>query len=646
MSDGHPNVEKIDTAQLRAEVDRLIGEGQGAAAHVTLARLWRAAPDSSTAGFVVGRAEKIKPLLAAKAGEGPTRPACRIAILRSFTVEPMVPMLKASVIAAGADPEVYLSEFNAYVQDIINPAGALYQFNPTVAVLAVLARDLVPELWTDFVTLEPAQVDQVVARVLDGYKSWIDGFRAHSKAHLIVHNLEMPEHAASGVFDAIAERSQVEAFQKINAGIAALARAKSNVYVLDYAGLVARVGGAAWRDERKWLTVRMPIAAGRMIEMVREWMRFLHPITGKTCKALVLDLDNTMWGGVIGEDGMNGIKLDGEYPGAAFQAFQRVANDLFERGIILAINSKNNAADALEAIQQHPGMVLKPDQFAVMKINWQDKAQNLREIAKELNIGIDSLAFFDDNPVERRWVSEQLPEVTVIDVPTDPMLYADTLRRCPVFERLSLSAEDRVRGRMYAENRLRTELMTQAASMDDFYYSLAMEMELMDVTPANLARVAQLTQKTNQFNLTTKRYTEEQVKEMAASRDWRLCAVRVKDRFGDNGIVGVSFLKIEGAAAEVDTLLLSCRVIGRTIETAFLSHLADQAMAAGAAQLHGWYLPTKKNPPCKEFYTQHQFKALETTPTGGIHYAFNLRAGKIEWPKWITKVSSTVGAAS
>lgn len=646
MSDGHPNVEKIDAGQLRAEVDRLIGLGRGVAAHGVLARLWRAAPDSSTAGFVVGRADKIGPLLAARASESPARPACRIAILRSFTVEPMVPMLKASTIAAGVDPEVYLSEFNAYVQDIINPSGALYQFNPTVAVLAVLARDLVPELWTDFVTLEPAQVDQVVARVLDGYTSWINGFRTHSKAHLIVHNLEMPEHPASGVFDAIAERSQVEAFQRINAGIAALARSKSNVYVLDYAGLVARVGGAAWRDERKWLTVRIPVAASRMGELVREWVRFLHPITGKTCKALVLDLDNTLWGGVIGEDGMTGIELDGEYPGAAFQAFQRAINDLFERGIILAINSKNNAADALEAIQQHPGMVLKPDQFAVMKINWQDKAQNLREIAKELNIGIDSLAFFDDNPVERRWVSEQLPEVTVIDVPTDPMLYADTLRRCPVFERLSLSAEDRVRGRMYAENRLRTELMTQASSMDAFYHSLSMEMELTDVTAANLARVAQLTQKTNQFNLTTKRYSEEQVKEMAASPDWRLCAVRVKDRFGDNGIVGVAFLSIAGGAAEVDTLLLSCRVIGRTIETAFLSHLADLARAAGASQLRGWYLPTKKNPPCKDFYPQHQFTVQERTPTGGIHYAFDLKAGKIEWPAWILKVSGAAVVAS
>lgn len=632
---GH-QVEAFDPQASRKRVDAALADSNWPAARAELGKLWRATGDAATAGFVVARFDKMRAHL-------PLAPA-RLAILRSMTVEPIVPMLRAGAFASGIGLEVFLGDFNAYVQDILNAAGPMYAFDPTVIVLAVQTRDLVPELWTGFVDLSPQQVDEVCERAISSFKSWVETLRTHTKSHIILHNLERPSVPALGVFDRLNERSQIEAIERINAGLSAIARSKSNVYVLDYDRLLAGRGLDRVQDERKWLTVRMPLRADEMGALAREWLRFLHPISGKTCKALVLDLDNTLWGGVIGEDGMDGIKLDTEYPGAAFRSFQRAILDLFERGIILAVNSKNNHADAMEAITSHPGMLLKPDHFATFRINWQDKASNLRDIAKELNIGIDSLAFFDDNPVEREWVSSQLPEVTVIDVPGDPMLYARTLREVPQFERLSLSSEDRVRGRMYAENRLRSELQQQFASMDEFYESLTMEMELQPVTPATLARVAQLTQKTNQFNLTTKRYTEEQVAAMNADPSWQLCAVKVKDRFGDNGIVGVAFTKVSGREAQVDTLLLSCRVIGRTIETAFLSFIAQRAKAAGATRLTGWYLPTKKNTPCKEFYAAHKFEIIEKSDAGGLLYAFDLATAEIAWPKWIKRLDAGVRA--
>lgn len=625
-------VAPVDVKALRAEADALIAAGDAPGASARLKAIWRASSDPATAGFVAGRFDKIKDKL--------TLAPARVAFLRSMTVEPLVPMLRAGAFCAGISLDAHVCDFGTYVQDILNVGGPMYASDPTVIVLAVQARDLVPELWTGFVDLTPQQVDEVCDRAIASFRTWVETLRKNTKAHIILHNLERPSVPAMGVFDRLNERSQVEAIEMINAGISAVARSKSNVYVLDYDRLLAGRGLDRVQDERKWLTVRMPLRADEMGTLAREWLRFLHPVCGKTCKALVLDLDNTLWGGVIGEDGMDGIKLDTEYPGAAFQSFQRAILDLFERGIILAVNSKNNQADAMEAITSHPGMLLKPDHFATFRINWQDKASNLRDIAKELNIGIDSLAFFDDNPVEREWVSSQLPEVTVIDVPADPMLYARTLRDTPQFERLSLSSEDRVRGRMYAENRLRGELQQQFASMDEFYESLAMEMELQPVTPANLARVAQLTQKTNQFNLTTKRYTEEQVSAMNADKAWQLCAVKVKDRFGDNGIVGLAFTKVTGKEAEIDTLLLSCRVIGRTIETAFLSYLAERAKAAGATTLKGWYLPTKKNTPCKEFYASHQFVEAGKNEAGGIHYAFDMASGQIAWPRWIKRIES------
>jgi FkbH-like protein len=435
-----------------------------------------------------------------------------------------------------------------------------------------------------------------------------------------------------GVLDAQTEGGEWDTVQRLNAELRNVAREFRGVYILDYDALVARYGREIWRDERKWLTMRMPIAAPQLIHLAQEWMRFLHPLTGKLAKVLVTDLDNTMWGGVIGEDGMEGIQLSAEYPGAAYQAVQQVMLDFYQRGILLAINSKNNPADAMEALEKHPGMILQPRHVGALRINWSDKAQNLREIAEELNVGIDSLAFLDDNPVERQHVREQLPEVTVIELPENPMDFARALRDCPVFERLTLSDEDAKRGEYYAAERDRKKLEQTASSPEEFYRSLEQELEVRRVTPMTLARVAQLTQKTNQFNTTTRRYSEQQIQAMEQNAH-RVYSLRVKDRYADNGLVGVAILAEKGEVCEIDTLLLSCRVIGRTVETAFLSKLADEARTAGAVRLEGWFLPTKKNTPAKDFYAQHGFEVATETPEG-TRWSFDL-SKPAPCPDWI-----------
>jgi FkbH-like protein len=430
------------------------------------------------------------------------------------------------------------------------------------------------------------------------------------------------------------EYNQVETIYTINSEIRRLARNFSGVYVLDYDALVARYGRDHWHDERKWLTMRMPIVVDGLIHVANEWLRFIHPLCGRVCKALVVDLDNTLWGGILGEDGFSGLKLGPEYPGAAYQALQRAMLDLYQRGVILAICSKNNPADALEVIAQHSGMMLRSPHFAAVRINWNDKAQNLREIAAELNIGIDSLAFLDDNPVEREWVRSQLPEVTVIELPHDPMGYASTLRNSPFFERLVLLEEDRERGRYYAEERMRKELQHTVPSLADFYRSLTMEAEISPVTPPTLSRVAQLTQKTNQFNLTTRRYSEQQVADMADDPNWLLYTIAVHDRFGDNGLVGIAMGHIFDGVCEVDTFLMSCRVIGRGIETALLAKLSAEARAKGAQRLTGWYLATKKNDLAKSFYETHGFNRVGERE-GSSRWEFNLARGQIGFPPWI-----------
>lgn len=616
----------MNTAELRQEIERRIAAGEAADASRALAELWAQDASASSAAFLVARFEQLRETLN-------LRPY-RLAILRSYTVEPMVPLLRAGAFLAGIDLSVHLSEFNAYVQEIVDPESHLYAFKPDAVILAAQTRDLAPDLWRDFPQMSAEQVEASCSRVVTDFRGWARNFRSHSRAHLILHNFEQPVMPARGLLDDQSATGQHTAIAKINGHLTTLAAGNAGVYVLDYDALVARHGRLQWHDERKWLTVRLPMAAQHTHHLVKEWMRFLHPLTGKVAKALVVDLDNTLWGGVIGEDGMNGIKLGAEYPGAAYQDLQRALLDLHQRGILLAICSKNNPEDAQEALRSHPGMLLGPKHFAALRINWVDKAQNLRDIAKELNIGVDALAFLDDNPIERQQVRSQLPEVTVIDLPSDPMTFARIVRECPVFERLALSAEDQQRGGYYQAQRERDELEQNITSREDFYRSLEQEAEIAPLTKATLTRISQLANKTNQFNLTTKRYTEAQLMELVASADFQCFSLRVKDRFGDNGLVGVAITRNAGGACEIDTLLMSCRVIGRTVETAFLSFLANDARQRGANRLEGWFLPTKKNAPAKDFYSSHGFAKVKEESDGSL-WALDLTADSLPSPEWI-----------
>jgi FkbH-like protein len=616
----------VNTSDLRQEIDRQIAAGDARGALRSLTELWLRDRSASTASFTCSRYEQLRPKLDLL--------PYRLAILRSFTVEPMVPLLRAAAFSAGIDLTVHLSEFNAHAQEILDPASALYSSEPDAVLLAVQARDIAPDLWHDGSALSPEQIQAATTRITGEFRGWVRSFRQHSDAHLIIHNLEQPEFASRGIFDSQIEENQSAAIRRINEALRIAAAQQTGVYILDYDALVARHGRTHWHDERKWLAVRLPIAAHNLSHLVNEWMHFLHPLTGKIAKAVVLDLDNTLWGGVIGEDGMDGIRLGAEYPGAAYQDVQRVLLDLHHRGILLAICSKNNLDDAMEALRNHPGMLLKPEHFAVMRINWGDKSQNLREIAAELNIGTDALAFVDDNPIERQQIRSQLPEVFVIELPNDPVGFARAVRECPYFERLSLSAEDRQRSQYYQKQREREQLQQSVTTREDFYRSLQQEVEIALLDQSTLPRIAQLTHKTNQFNLTTHRYTEQQISELAASPDWNCFSLRVRDRFGDNGLVGVAITHQQNKTCEIDTLLMSCRVIGRTVESAFLSFLVKHARKHGAERIQGWFLPTKKNAPARDFYSSNGFRILEQKGCGTL-WELELEQKEVACPEWI-----------
>lgn len=616
-----------DIRALRGEINDAIASNRTAEAWQLIAQLWNRNQDPSAASFVLSCVEKLRASLHLT--------SCRVAVLRSFTVEPCVGLLRAASSVNGIDMNVYVSDFNTYAQDILNENSGLYRFAPDIVFLAVQARDVAPDLWNDFALLSPEQIIAAINRVSEGFQNLVRTFRSRSKAHMVVHTLEMPAVPNLGLLDYSSENGQTDALRTINKRLMQMARENTGMYILDYDALVSRYGKAAWHDEQKWMTMRMPIAADHLIRLVREWLRFIHPLTGKVCKVLVTDLDNTLWGGVVGEDGFNGIKISNDYPGAAYQALQRAMLDLYQRGVLLAICSKNNLSDAMDVLEHHPGMLLRARHFAVMRINWNDKAQNLKEIAEELNIGTDALAFLDDNPTECQWVRSSMPEVTVIELPADPIDYVRVLRDLPVFERLILSAEDQKRGLLYAEQRLRAELQQSAESLEDFYRSLQMEVEIAALTPETLARVAQLTQKTNQFTMTTRRYSEQQIAEMSSSPDWRVYSMRVKDRFGDNGLVGVAITHYHGDVCEIDVFLLSCRVIGRTVETSLLAFVADEARLRGCRKLSGWFLPTMKNAPAKDFYPLHGFVCV-LERNGESQWEFALTGDQqVAAPPWI-----------
>jgi len=609
----------------REHIKALLDEGRWAEAHLRLGDLWRREGKTATASYVLSCYERMRGHLPAA--------KCRIAFLRSMTVEPLIPILRSTALVSGIDPAVHIGQFNSYPQEILDPASAMYSFKPDIVVLAIQTRDILPEIWEAHAGLSDSDIQAAIDRTQNALCAYVRKFREYSNASLVIHNFEKPV-ASQGVLDAQGTSGQLAAIEQLNGKLGAICREHRGVYMLDYDALVAQHGRARWHDEAKWLTMRMPFATDSFLPLVSEWMKFIHPLTGAVCKVLAVDLDNTLWGGILGEDGLENIKVGAEYPGAFYRSLQRAILDLYQRGILLAVCSKNNHDEAMAALQNHPDMLLRPEHFAAFRINWQDKAQNLREIAAELNLGTDSIAFFDDNPVERERVRSDMPEVKVIPVPEQPQGYARALRDCPYFERLTLSAEDREHTRLYHEQRMRTDLAQSMGSLEDFYRSLDQEVVIASVMPDTLARVAQLTQKTNQYNVTTRRYTEQQIEEFASQPNCNVYSVRVKDRFGDNGIVGVLITRMEDNVCEIDTLLLSCRVIGRTVETAMLGFLAEAGKKRGASFLRGWFLPTKKNAPAREIYPAHRFEQI-AVEDGRTLWSLNLEEANIPYPDWI-----------
>jgi FkbH-like protein len=557
----------------------------------------------------------------------------RIAIARAFTVEPIVPFLRAAAYREGIALDLHLGELNAYAQELLDPGSALYRFKPDIVILATNTETIAPPLYRG-----PTLADETVAH----YAALITAFRKNSSADLIVHNLDQPDRSSLAEDAAAQQRA---AIASVNERLYALAERETAVYVLDYDALVARHGRRSWRDEAKWQRFMLPAASQNLPHIAQEWLHFIQPLTGAVAKVAAVDLDNTLWGGIVGEDGFERLRMGAEYPGSCYRAVQQALLALRERGIVLAVCSKNNPTDALDVIDRHPDMLLRREHFAAIYANWEPKSKNLEAVARDLNVGIDAVALIDDNPVERLEAKSALPQLRIIDLPGDPARYAGAIADATCFARLRTSSEDRLRADYYRQERERKEFAGTIPSREDFLRSLEQEAQIEPATEIHVARVAQLTQKTNQFNLTTRRYSEAQVRQFIDDPAYQVVVMKLRDRFGDSGLIGVAIVRSHPepkADFIVDTFLMSCRVIGRGAETALLAYLVEHARELGKKRITATFHPTAKNEPAKSFLPDHGFRKIADAEDHTT-WELSLETATIEAPDYFTVSYSQFG---
>ncbi|MBF0271842.1 MAG: HAD family hydrolase [Magnetococcales bacterium] len=573
----------------------------------------------------------------------------RVAVLASFSIDFMQDALLALGLAHGVRVVWHVSGFAQYHQEILNPDSGLYAFKPDVVILAIEGERLLPHLYEDGGILPASAVENGVAAAMGVIDPLITAFRSRCEALLLIHDLVGPRERAWGILEGMNGPGAAEVIQGVRAALLERARAARGLHVVDYSGLVARCGTERWFDRRMAHLAKAPIAAPMLPRLAGEYLKYLRAAAGLTRKCLVTDLDNTLWGGIVGEDGLHGLKLGPDYPGSAHLAYQRVLLQLHSRGILLAIASKNNPQDVAEVFRDHPAMLLKPHHFARQEIHWQPKSQSLRAIAQGLNIGLEHLVFVDDNPVECAEVRAALPMVTVIVFPARPEEAVEAILEPGWFDALTVSAEDRNRSALYAQRDQAEALKMASGSLQEYYISLEMGVEIVPVTATTVARAAQLTQKTNQFNLTTRRHSEEEVARRLNDPDWLVYGVRVTDRFGDNGVVGLMMARglDDQETLEVETFLLSCRVIGRTIETAMLAELCKGARRLNRRRIRGCFIPTARNVPAENLYPDHGFirssVAPENANQGETLWELDLTCGDVATPPWITRIGADHG---
>ena len=528
-----------------------------------------------------------------------------LAVLSNSTTQAMAPALVATGLRFGLQINVVEAQFNQVAQEAFSKESSFsgQAFNAVLIALDYRALPLSP------CPGDAAKAQQTVRDCVSYIQAIISAVRQKTGAQIILQNFVPTGQDLFGSFERRLPGSLSWLLRQINAALDTLPEGQT--HVLDVAGLAAKVGCENWHDPTLWNLAKLAFAQKYLPAYADHVCRILAATQGKSRRCLVLDLDNTLWGGVIGDDGVEGILIgQGDPTAEAHLHLQRLIVELRARGIVLAVSSKNEEATARLPFKEHPDMLLKETDIAVFQANWQDKATNIRAIAQSLSLGLESLVFLDDNPAERLQVRQALPEVAVPELPQDPAFFADTLIAAGYFEALAFSAEDQRRAAFYQDNAKRAQVLSQATDLNGYLQSLSMEITLAPFDAVGRARIAQLISKSNQFNLTTKRYAEADIHNLETDSGVFTRQIRLKDTFGDNGMISVVICNKLATTWEIDTWLMSCRVLGRRVEEAVLQEIVTGAAKENVQTLIGIYRPTARNVIVKEHYQKLGFKLL------------------------------------
>jgi FkbH-like protein len=555
----------------------------------------------------------------------------RVGILADHTFD-VETVLGVECARRGMGAVFYQAGYNQVRQELLSPAGGLDAFRPHAVLLSFDLESEFPGITTASPVAGALPDPQ---EFLSALGAALAAFRARSTVPVFVQEFIPPAVDLGGLLDSSTGRSLFAWTMDLNAALRRTAAAAGSVYVIGAARLAATHDLASWRDGRMWYLAHAGINPKKFPVLAAQIARSFAALRRPAAKCLVLDLDNTLWGGVLGDLGADGILCaDTDYPANAYADFQRAVLALRSRGILLAVASKNDAALVEEAFTRRVNMPLGREHISDWEVHWGPKPESLQRIASRLNIGLDSLVFLDDNPAEVDLVRMSVPQVRTYLMPSRPEQFVGFLAQLEDFDQLEISAEDLRRAEMYAVRKKQTDLAAAATDLESFYRSLGTVLEPEPSGPSNLDRIVQLIGKTNQFNLTTRRHDKAVLLERIA-RGSELWAFRASDVHGDHGIIGVALLDFAGDDCTVDTLLMSCRVIGRTLETAILHFLEARALARGAAVIQGEYLPTAKNGPCRDFYGSHGFSG--TAEEGdAVMWTKPIRATRTGCPEWIT----------
>ena len=546
-----------------------------------------------------------------------------LAILASHSVDHLVPAIRIAGLGRRIAPSIHVGPYGLYRQALTGPDPELANFKPQFLLLALDAHEVQSEIPVD---AAKAEVAVAIDRRIDDLRQLWRAARERYGAHVIQQTFVSRAPPLFGSYEGLIPGSPSAVIECLNNAIRSAAL-EEGVLLLDLAWLCQRSGADDVGDPVRWHQAKQ-LVSPHFAPQYGDWVaRIIAASLGLSRKCLVLDLDNTLWGGVVGDDGVDGIRLgQGDALGEAFLDFQRYIAALGKRGIVLAVCSKNDAAVAEAAFSDHPEMALRRADIASFVANWDDKASNLRRIAHELNLGLDSMVFIDDNPAERHIIRRELPAVAVPELPDDVANYARSLSDAGYFEAAAFTSDDAMRSRAYQANAGRQAALDNATDVEGYLKNLAMTLVASEIRSIDLPRAAQLVNKSNQYNLTTRRYTEAELTRLVADPSVLAMCFRLRDRFGDNGLISVILARADDrwgrAAWLIDTWLMSCRVLGRQVEAAALEVVAKEAASRGAHTLIGEYRPTARNGMVSAHYAKLGFTPADApaAESGDSHF--------------------------